>query len=44
MVEPRSLAEQMRESFFVPDHRIAVYFETSKFDNVWTQKQNGTIS
>ena len=33
-MDPNTYDAQMREEFFVPDHSIAVFFATSKFDKV----------
>ena len=33
-MDPNTYDAQMREEYFVPDHSIAVFFATSKFDKV----------
>ena len=35
MVKPLSQQEQMKERYFEPNRKLAVYFATSKFDSVW---------
>lgn len=37
------MVDQMRQDFFVPDHCIAVYFATSKFDEVQEVKSDGSV-
>ena len=39
MVEPNTLQEQMKETQFIPDEKLVLYFATSKFDKVWRKDE-----
>ena len=41
---PNTMIDQMRQDYFVPDHVIAVFFATSKFDKVCKLNEDGTYS
>ena len=41
---PNTMIDQMRQEYFVPDRCIAVFFATSKFDNVCKVNKDGSIS
>ena len=43
MTEPLTVNEQLRESYFEPDHKLVVYFATDKFDEVWKVDRMGEI-
>ena len=43
MSEPREKSEQIRAEVFPVDVRIALYFESSTFDKVWTIDKEGKV-
>ena len=41
MVEPLHESEQIRQTMFIPDHTLAVFYGQSKFDIVYKKTKKG---
>ena len=44
MVEPLTLQEQMKETYFVPDYRLVVYCAASHYDAVWKRDRHSNVA
>ena len=44
MVKPYLKHEQLKETYFIQDHTIAVYIGLTRFDKVFHKKEDGSYS